>query len=84
MQKCSPESNLQESAAQELPKPEAVSLYCPIVLTTFCEFCNPKLLFAAFTDVLLELLTIGVAFNSAKQLFAISRLEDFTVYFQGH
>lgn len=63
MQKCSPESILQKSAAQELPKTEAVSLYCPIVPTTFYEFCNPKLLFAEFIDVLLEFLTTGVAFN---------------------
>lgn len=84
MQKCAPESTLQKSATQELPKPEAVSLYCLIVPTAFCEFCNPKLLFADFTDALLEFLTIGVAFNQANQLFTISTLEDFTVYFQGH
>lgn len=84
MQKCAPESPLQQSAAQELPKPEAVSLYCPIVPTTFHELCNPTHLFADLTDALLEFLTIGGALHSAKQLFTISRLEDFTVYFQGH
>lgn len=61
--KCVPESTLQKSAAQELPRPEAVSLYCLIVPTIFHEFCNPELLFADFTDMLLEFLTIGVAFN---------------------
>lgn len=84
MQKSTPESTLQKSPAWNPCQARAFAFSSPqqtIFHYISRGFCNPKLPFAEFSNVLLEVLTIGRAFDKPEQLCDTCRLEDFTVYF---